>query len=205
MREHLYGIDFLKMISMFMVIVGHLLVHGDVLNTVIPYSSQYWVAWFMEVVVYCAVDCFALTSGYLMVNSSIKISRLLEIWLQVLFYSFVIAIVMALKFVDVRNSIKIVNIVLPITYKEYWYLTAYFGLYLIIPILNTALHRMSRKDMKQTLLFIILFFIAIPTITSQDPYNINSGYSMIWLSILYLFGGYIAKYEIFGKPKGYFF
>lgn len=201
MREHLDGIDLLKMIAMFMVVVGHMLVHGGILNTVVPYSSQYWVAWFMEVVVYCAVDCFALTTGYLMSNSSTKLSRLLELWFQVVLYSLLIAVFVAWNFADVRNNITIINILFPITYKEYWYLTAYFGMYFLIPIFNAALRELKQKSMKQVLLYISLFFVIAPTITNQDPYNINQGYSMIWLCVLYLIGGYIAKYPVFKNTK----
>ena len=195
------GIDLLKMIAMFMVVVGHMLVHGGLLNAVVPYSSQYWAVWFMEVVVYCAVDCFALSTGYLMSNSSTKLSRLLELWFQVVFYSLLIAIFMAWKFADVRDSITIINILFPITYKEYWYLTAYFGMYFLIPIFNAALNGLEQKRMGQVLLYIGLFFIIAPTITNQDPYNANQGYSMIWLCVLYLIGGYIAKYPVFENTK----
>lgn len=201
MREHLDGIDFVKIIAMFMVVVGHMLVHGGVLNAVTPYSSQYWVVWFMEVAVYCAVDCFALTSGYLMSNSSAKFSRLLELWFQVVFYSLVIAVFMVWRFPDVRDSITVINILFPITYREYWYLTAYFGMYFLIPVFNAALNGLDHRHMKSVIICLGLFFVVVPLITNQDPYNVNQGYSMIWLCVLYLFGGYIAKYHIFENTK----
>lgn len=201
MKEHLDGIDLLKIIAMYMVVVGHMLVHGGLLNTVTPYSSQYWAAWLMEVTVYCAVDCFVLASGYLISSSFAKFSRLLELWLQVVFYSLLIAVFMAWKFADVRDNITIINILFPITYKEYWYLTAYFGLYFLIPVFNAALNGLSQKQMRSVLLCISLFFVVIPTIANQDPYSMNQGYSMIWLCVLYLLGGYIAKYHTFENTK----
>ena len=42
---------------------------------------------------YCAVDCYGLISGYVGVNGKFRPARLLELWLQVFFYSFGLSLI----------------------------------------------------------------------------------------------------------------
>ena len=49
---------------MFFVVLLHSLGHGGVLKNTIIDSPQYKFAWFLEIFAYCAVDVFALISGY---------------------------------------------------------------------------------------------------------------------------------------------
>lgn len=45
MHERNYGLDFLKAISMLMVVFLHTLGHGGILNSCIPLSVNYEIAW----------------------------------------------------------------------------------------------------------------------------------------------------------------
>ena len=71
-RERNYGIDLLRIVSMLMVVVLHVLGQGGVLKTSTPLSIGYSVAWILEIAAYCAVNCYALISGYVGVNSKFK-------------------------------------------------------------------------------------------------------------------------------------
>ena len=79
------GIDALRILSMFMVVILHVLGRGGVLSA--SSGRRFWVVWLMEVAAYCAVDLFALISGYVMARRQIKPQRLLQLWCQVVFYS----------------------------------------------------------------------------------------------------------------------
>ena len=45
-------------------------------------------------------------------------------------------------------------------------------------------------------------FSIIPTITERELFELNDGSSFLWISFLYLIGGYIRKYNIADKMKG---
>lgn len=81
MDKRNYGIDFLRILSMLMVVFLHVLLQGGILGAAKPNSINYWTAWFLEIACYCAVNCFALTSGYVMCRSRPKFSRLGGLWL----------------------------------------------------------------------------------------------------------------------------
>lgn len=197
-----YGIDFLRIVSMFMVVLLHIMGQGGILNAAEPYSLNYYVAWFLEISAYCAVNCFAMISGFVMCFSKTKLSKISELWLQTAFYTISILVVFFLISPQNVSLGSVVNAVFPITRNHYWYITAYFGLYLLIPILNVAIQKIEKKVFSITLASAFVLMTILPTILLYSTYNLSGGYSMIWLCMMYLLGGYIRKYDIVSKIKG---
>lgn len=75
--DRCYGIDLLKTISMFLVVILHIMGQGGVLGVMTPYSAKFWVAWFIEIAAYCAIHCFGIATGYLMVGRTFKYRKIL--------------------------------------------------------------------------------------------------------------------------------
>ena len=65
-KEYNRGIELLRIILMFMVVILHVLGAGGILSNADPMSGQYFAGWALETVCYGAVDTFALVSGYVM-------------------------------------------------------------------------------------------------------------------------------------------
>ena len=84
-----YGIELLRLVLMFMVCVLHTLGRGGILNESAGGSVQYNVFWFLEILSFCAVNGFALISGYTASDRPRKYEKIVEMWIQVFFYSFV--------------------------------------------------------------------------------------------------------------------
>ena len=72
MQKKNYGIDALRMLAMFMVVVLHILAHGGVLNASARLTSQYEAGWFLQSAAFCAVDVFALISGYVWIHAKYR-------------------------------------------------------------------------------------------------------------------------------------
>ena len=200
-KERNYGIDLLRIVSMFMICIMHVLGTGGVLENTTQFSLNYEVAWFVEGVAYCAVNCYALISGFVGVNSKYKFSNIVKLWLQVVFYSVAITGLFAIIKPEIITWETIVGSVLPIIFNRYWYFTAYFGLFLFMPILNIALNHLPEKQLRVSLI-IILIASCILTIPNGNLFNLGKGYSALWLMVLYLVGGYVKKYEPLKKIKG---
>lgn len=203
MPKRNYGIDFLRILSMLMVVMLHVLGQGGVLANTEKFSGNYWIAWFLEIASYCAVNCFALTSGYVMCRSKPKISKITELWLQTAFYTILFTFIFFIALPETRGSAALLNAVFPITRRHYWYISAYFGLYLLIPLLNVIIEKTDKKTLELAFLSMFVAFSILPIILESDPYRMGKGYSLIWLCLLYLFGGYINKYDIINKIKKY--
>ena len=87
MREKNYGIDTLRILAMFMVTILHILTQGGILNASSRFTSQYEAGWFLQTAAFCAVDIYALISGYVWVSAQYRYRNIMELWLQVLFYT----------------------------------------------------------------------------------------------------------------------
>lgn len=92
--------------------------------------------------------------------------------------------------------------VLPVRYEAYWFVTAYFGLYLISPFLAHFAHSLTKQQ--------YLRFLAISTFLfgfysffrpESDPFKVQGGYSVLWFIVLFFWGGYIRLWNL-SMPKG---
>ena len=82
-----YGLDLLRMVAMLMVVVLHILGKGGVLSACEPLSGQYELLWLLEIAAYCACNCYALISGYVIVDSKFRYSSIIALWLRIAFYT----------------------------------------------------------------------------------------------------------------------
>lgn len=186
---------------MYMVVILHLLGQGGVLSHSVWMSGQYLTAWLLEIAAFCAVDCFGLISGYVGYTSKFRWSRLVSLWLQVVFFSVGISVVFAITVPGSVSVRALLQSFFPVTYASYWYITAYFGMFLLTPFLNIAIQNSEEKQVLFVSAVSTVAFLVIPTITKTDPYYFKGGYSTFWLCILYLAGGWIRKYKIDQKIK----
>ena len=97
---------------------------------------------------------------------------------------------------DVEN-VNILKAMFPISNNIYWYITAYFGLFIISPFLINSIKKYSNDYVKKLFVIIYLFFSIIGTI-----FNLVSGYTILWLVILFLIG-IIYIYKIKRKQLKY--
>lgn len=59
-----YGIDVLRLISMFFIITLHTLYHGEIINTCKAGTINHAVSTLLITIVWCGVDIFAIISGF---------------------------------------------------------------------------------------------------------------------------------------------
>lgn len=191
-----YGIDLLKIIAMMMITGHHVLGHGGILAS--AHGVNYGIACFMETMCYCGVDCYALISGFLCYGRKRRLSRYLTLWMQTVFYCLIITLIFKVTMLDTVGISDIVKSALPVTFNQYWYFSAYTGMFLLMPILNMFAEKLNTPSTKRMLLLCFLIFSCYATICSRwsDPFKLNGGYSCVWLSILYFIGAVVRKYEL---------
>lgn len=195
------GIDLLRIVSMFLVVFLHVLGRGGVLENAPILSTNYEIAWFIEIAAYCAVNCYALISGYVGIHGHYRYSNLALLWLRVAFYTILITIVFAVGTTGKVGKAEILGAFFPVSTEQYWYFTAYVGMFLFIPLLNIFIQRVSQKQLKVVVYACIILFSILPTIFRRDIFVLKDGYSAFWMIILYLLGGYIGKYGIWRRKK----
>ncbi len=201
-RERNYGIDLLRMLFMFFVISTHALGAGGVLHSLTPYTLGYELAWIMELIGISCVNVYAMISGYFGYGSKTKYSSVVSLWLMVVYYTVLITAIFAIINPGTVGIRDFIDAVLPISAGHYWYFSAYVFLFLFTPLINSAIERLSQGELKLILISFFVFFCVLQCITGQEPSLSSGGYSCIWLMVMYIFGGYLAKYEVLKKFTG---
>ena len=190
-----FGIDALKILSMFMIVILHILGQGGILANVPPFSVRYFISWYLEIMCLCSVNCFAIASGYLSAEKTYSFKNIIILWLQVFFYS--VLIIGAAKLIKPeaidRSYIK--KALFPTMSHSYWYFTAYFGLYLFMPLLNIIIEKAPKNILLRSL-FLIIGFTCIGALFDSNLIWEAGGYSCIWLMLMYLVGGAVKKYNL---------
>lgn len=202
--ERCYGVDVLKTLSMYMVVVLHILGQGGVLAAADANDTAYWMATLLQIATYCAVNSFALATGYLMAEHKARYRKLLPMWLTVAVYS-VLGMLAGHDWNAGAISLHTwLYHLFPVSSSEYWYFTAYVCLYLFVPYLNILVESMSRRKFAGLLLtgFILLSLPSVANIAnlqSADFMKLDKGYTATWLIYLYLVGAGMKKYGFFLK------
>lgn len=193
-QERNYGIDLLRIVAIYMILILHILGQGGVLKNIWIEADCYEAAWTMELMAYCAVNCYALISGYVGLNSRFKLSNLFLLWGQVVFISVASLAIFACAGTDITGS-NLLHACLPVASGTYWYFTAYFCLYLLTPFINKLIQEMSGKALGCLSIILLFLFSFMPTVLRRDMFLIDNGYSPVWLGVLYIFGAILGKYK----------
>ncbi len=196
-----YGIDFLRVVSMFMVCMLHVIGGGGILNAAVPQSVNYHLAWFLESLTFCAVNCYALISGYVCLNARHKYAGIVNLWLQVAFYSVLITFLCGKLHPEWLSAEVWKKAFFPMTMGQYWYFTAYFLLFFGMPILNGGIKALSKKKLRTLLVVGGIVLTCLPRVFARDTFGTADGYSALWLAYLYVFGGYIKLHGIEKQAK----
>ncbi len=195
MKERHFGIDLLRIISMYMVVTLHILGYGGILASLPAESLGFKVAWLLEIAAYCSVNCYALLSGYVSVKTNFKYSRIIVLWLQVAFYTLLTTLIFKYYKPEVMMPGSLFRALTPVTSSQYWYFTAYFGMFFFIPFFNSLINSLNKKQFKILIVSLIVIFSVVQTLIPGDIFKTSGGYSMFWLIVLYFLGAYFKLTE----------
>jgi len=193
--DRIYGIDLLKIISMINIINLHINSKSKLLM-VNPDNPKFKHVYRLEVFSYWPVNAFGLISG-IVGFKKYKFSNLIYLWIENFYYSVFFSILLYSKsLLDVK---LLIFSFFPLGIKHFWYFNAYFFMFLILPFITAQINSINSN--LYTKLIIIYFFyyalyhIFIDLIIGKTDFDfINKGYSSIWLTILYIIGGYIGRF-----------
>lgn len=193
------GIDALRALAMFFVICQHILGQGGVVAGAEGSPLKHFFLCFLQILAYCAVDVYGITTGYLMCRKPFRLSRLTKLWLTTVFWSVAVSCVFFAIVPESRTISEAVSMFLPILRGRYWFFTAYFVTMLVSPVLNHIIQTLSRRQFKLLLAVLFLIFGVIPVASlGYDVLRISGGNHFSWMIALYLIGGYL---RVHGLPE----
>ena len=191
-----WGIDALRMLAMFMVLILHILRQDGVLSASQQFPVQYKAAWLLEIAAYCAVNCYALISGYVGVRSLYRYANIVGLWLRVVFYTVIITGIFQVVMPEAVGTQEWIKAIFPVMNGQYWFFTAYFAMFFFVPVANAAAEKLTKKQYTALLMGLFIVMSFLPTAFRNDAFQMNSGYCAAWLLVLYMAGGYLKRYGL---------
>lgn len=144
------------------------------------------------------VNIFVLISGYFLINSKFKPKKLLTLITQIGFFSILIYLIFLISGQVIFSWQNFLCSFFPVVTGQYWFATTYIALYLLSPLLNKVLKKLSKHQHILLILLLILFCVSINNILA-----INYDFGIVWFIALYAISAYIKLYpnKIFDNKK----
>lgn len=194
-NERNSNFEFLRIILILMIITLHY-INGDIgglLYNVDIGSFNYYLSHFLESFCIIAVNVFVIITGYFSYKkTSIKISKVLKLFLLSIFYGLVISIGIIL-FKKIPIDISVIKQIVSTCFSR-WFVVIYCILYLLIPYINKIVHSINEKQLRTLIIINVIFFYIWPSFFTMTTLTDN-GYGIINFVNLYLIGVYIRLYK----------
>lgn len=196
------GLELLRVVSMFAIVILHVLGNGGVIPSCEPLSKGYEAAWLLEVICYFGVSAYALLSGYVGVDGNYHPTNIIYLWLQVMFYNVIATALFFVLMPESRQMVWIVKTLFPISTEAYWYFSAFALTFLLVPALKKAFEHLSKSYLTFILIGLLMFLSFLPVLPfvfNTDVFNLKYGTSFIWVFACWFIGAYIKKFKFFSK------
>ncbi len=195
-KERSTNIEILRIICMLLIVTCHIGHSGLVFNQVSINQVLYKLIAGNSGI---ALNIYILISGYYLINShKVRPSKLIKLWLQLVFYSVGIYIVFVTLGLSNFSLKSLIEAFLPVSFNQWWFASTYIVLYLFHPFINKFLKSMSKEEYKKFIILEIIVFSLLRLFTLQEvQYN-----NLILFIMIYSIGGYVKIYEdetIFNK------
>lgn len=183
--------ELLRILCMLLIVAHHFSVHGGYVITETSSTFNVAIIHMLSIGGKVGVNIFILLSGYFLLNSKFKLSKLLKLISQVFFYSITIY-VLVICFDDSYNfslTEFLLNFFATAT-SRYWFFSTYIILYCLSPFLNICIKNMDKKQ-HLILIGFLLFLQSVIGVAGFEYFS-NVG----WFVTVYLIGAFLKKYEI---------
>lgn len=192
-RQRNSTVELLRILCILMVIAGHYYAHG-IAYAMAPFTPENYSLRIlaMQLISFgadIANDIFIMITGYYLINSTMKGSRILKLLGEMLFYAWGIVFVFHVTGLKVLEGEALKEALLPFWSGENWFVTCYLLLCLLIPFLNPFLKALEQKSFAK--LLIILFAIRFITPLFDTKTFWSTSHGLEQFIFLYFIGAYI--------------
>lgn len=178
------NLEILRILCMLFIIVGHIGGRSGIESfspfiTIAPH----------------AVNCFVMISGYFLITSTFKAERVLRTFIETIFYSFTITLILYLC--NKANSYDIIKSIMPFapTKFSYWFVNKYLAVIILSPFICKLCTTISKREYQILLVSMLLinstFFIVFPF-----GELFGNGFSLLWMITVFLTGGYVKLHGL---------
>lgn len=200
-HKRMANLELLRLTAMFLVVILHVLGKGGGLVALTNerlYGAGY-LAWGMEALAIVAVNVYMLMSGYFLAESSFKVKRLFQLFMQVWFYSIGIGLIAAAFGYLPEGGFGIHYLLMlffPVSMNHYWFMTAYVFMYVFTPLLSAGVRQLDKKHLQMVIVLLVLLFSVVKSVVPSRLDTDMQGYDCIWYMCVFVIAAYIRRYGI---------
>jgi len=200
MKVRKSNFELLRIIAIIYVICLHYMTKGGVIHGIYDDTSASNIAYnLVEQFAMVCCNIFILITGYFSVDSKLDIRKLIGIMAEVFFYSLIIPLVLGAFGIISLSGLtfsELTMLILPIEFEHYWYVTGYIGVFILSPILVSAVKNLPEKTLRTSIIGLLVIFCGFKSV---NPYQIpwdRYGEDLPWFICVFLIGAYIKVYGI---------
>lgn len=188
------NLNLLKCICMFLIVLWHCIIHGNVLGNI----ENSYLNIIINVILFLIivhVNCFIMITGFFQYKSKVKVKKIIEYYIQVVFYCLTIYLIDSL-ITNSKISMKLILYnISPFAIKKYWFMYCYLMLYIFSDYLNIIIQKISKSSFEKGLLLMFIVFSIFPFIFFERVVE-NNGFTTIHFIFLYFIGAYLSMYPL---------
>lgn len=185
------NIEILRIVCMVMIILFHYYLYGA-FSKEMDVTASYVVMQLLSSGSKIGVDVFVVITGYFLITQEFRWLKLCKFFSCTYFWSLVILAFAIFMFgVDQLAPDRILESLFPLTPLN-WFARSYFILYIMFPLLNRFIFRVSRRTLGCVILVLTMYFYVVPTVLGGT----RGGYgnSTFMFADMYMIGAYIRQY-----------
>ena len=186
--------DLMKIISMFLIVLCHMINHGGIIQHVTNPTLKILIQLiFLGTLVH--VNSFVLVTGYYQHDKSFRASKIWKLINASMFYKIIIMLIFVFILNHTISSLFVFKELMPFNLDEYWFIKMYIFLYFLSPFINVLIKHLNQKKHIQLLSVMFFIFSILPYVTGNQAFS-NDGYTLYHFIFLYLIGAYLKKYPL---------
>lgn len=194
-KKRQVNFEILRCFSMFLIVLGHYFGNVSSNANFVMNSPSWFLYYLINSIEGIGVNLFIIISAYFLPESHFSIKKIVNIIFQIFTYS--VAIYLVLEVVMHKSSVKeMVYYCVPIFSRKYWFATEYVRFYLIFPILNLLIYKLTEKQHRYIAVLLIFMNSIYPTIMDMDSRLKYIGNWSLWFVTLYMVVTYLKLYPV---------
>lgn len=197
MKERESNFELLRILCMFGVLTSHVLQNCYPSLHAGDFSLQNELRILLMNMSIVAVNCFIMISGYFRIKQTLR--SFLNLYLQLVFYCGIFSIIGLIFGHDsVIEMLK--RTIFPFTEGGMWFMTAYFALFLMVPLINVGFDNLNKERRLLTLVCLILVDVYVGYMHQCKEVTTN-GYHIFHFITIYYIGMFLSSHKFKSNIK----
>lgn len=188
------NLELLRILSMLLIILAHYAGHGGIIDNASTITGHL-TGLCLKTGGKLGVICFVLISTYFMCEQKFKTEALIKTFLQTTFYAILIFLILLFAGEPVGAGTAVKSL-LSVFLGDYWFVTAYLGMYLFQPLLKKITDALDMEHSMTITVTMAAVFTVIPFMLGNVPFITSN---LVYFCFLFFVGNHLRKYPV--RPK----